>query len=83
VKVLFFARLREVNGSDVVEIADSDCPADVAALRELIAARSSEDLAEALRDANVICAVNQRVASDDTHVSPSDEVAFFPPMTGG
>jgi len=83
VKILLFARLREVHGSDSLEIVDGDCPADVAALREVIADRASADFAEAIRDPNVICAVNQSVARDDTPVGPSDEVAFFPPMTGG
>jgi molybdopterin synthase sulfur carrier subunit len=40
--------------------------------------------AEALGDpAAVRCAVNQDYARDDHPVSASDEIAFFPPVTGG
>ena len=82
-KVLFFARLRELLGSDSLEIADADCPADVAALRQLVCSRVDAELAEAMEDPNVFCAVNQRVVDEDFALAPDQEIAFFPPMTGG
>lgn len=33
--------------------------------------------------ANTLIAVNQEYARLETHVKPGDEVAFFPPVTGG
>lgn len=82
-KVLFFARLRETLGSESLVIGDSECPPDVAGLRALVLSRASGEFSEAFGDANVLCAVNQRVV-DDTHpLTARDEVAFFPPMTGG
>jgi molybdopterin synthase sulfur carrier subunit len=82
-KVLFFARLREALGSDSLAIDDGECPSDVAGLRALVLSRASGEFAEAFGDANVICAVNQRVVDDAHPLSARDEVAFFPPMTGG
>ncbi len=32
---------------------------------------------------NILCAVNQEIASDDVIVGETDEVAFYPPVTGG
>ena len=32
---------------------------------------------------NIMCAVNHEMANEDTKVCESDEVAFFPPVTGG
>jgi molybdopterin synthase sulfur carrier subunit len=32
---------------------------------------------------NILCAVNQEIANDEVVVSDSDEVAFYPPVTGG
>lgn len=32
---------------------------------------------------DVLCAVNREYARSDTPVSDGDEVAFFPPVTGG
>jgi molybdopterin converting factor small subunit len=31
----------------------------------------------------VLCAVNQAMARPDSPISDGDEVAFFPPVTGG
>lgn len=82
-KVLFFARLRELHGSESLEIDDSECPVDVAALRQLISTRVNGDLADAMADPNVFCAVNQRVVDEDFALAADQEIAFFPPMTGG
>lgn len=82
-KVMFFARLRELLGDDSLEIDDKDCPADVAALRTLLRQSVKAELAESLSDPNVLCAVNQKVVNDEHTLASSDEVAFFPPMTGG
>lgn len=82
-KILLFARLREAHGSASLEIEDGECPTEVGALKKLLLARAEGEFAEAMSDPNLICAVNQHVASDGTRVEPSDEVAFFPPMTGG
>jgi molybdopterin synthase sulfur carrier subunit len=83
VKIMFFARLRELLGSDTLEIADADCPIDVAGLRAMLRLSVNPDLADSLADPNVFCAVNQKVVSDDEPLASSDEVGFFPPMTGG
>ena len=32
---------------------------------------------------NIMCAVNHEMANENTKVCESDEVAFFPPVTGG
>lgn len=82
-KILFFARLRDALGREYLELADEACPPRVAELRALIQEQASGEFAEAMADANVFCAVNQRVVSDDHALHVSDEVAFFPPMTGG
>lgn len=82
-KILFFARLREQLGADCVEIPDGDCPVDVGALRKLLRLSVNAELAESLEDPNVFCAVNQKVVGEEHSLVSSDEVAFFPPMTGG
>ncbi|WP_428087025.1 molybdopterin converting factor subunit 1 [Candidatus Thioglobus sp.] len=32
---------------------------------------------------NILCAVNQTIAKDSTQLNNGDEVAFYPPVTGG
>lgn len=75
VKVLFFASLRERVGVGQVTLALTE-PLSVQAIWQ----RSS---GEDGLPANVLMAVNQTYAGADTLVQSGDEVAFFPPVTGG
>lgn len=75
VKVLFFASLREHLGVGQATL-DTSSPLTVQAVWQ----RSSGQ--EAL-PANVLVSVNHSYAGVDTLVQPGDEVAFFPPVTGG
>ena len=83
VKVLFFANLRERlgAGAEVVEIPDS--ASTVAGLR-LHLMRRGGAWEEVLGDMKVVrVAVNQDMAAANAPLKPGDEVAFFPPVTGG
>ncbi|BDX06872.1 molybdopterin synthase sulfur carrier subunit [Planctobacterium marinum] len=78
--VLFFAQLREQLQCDKLELAEQ--PKTVSELRDILAQRSplwKELLASGL----AIAAVNQTISSDDVSLKAGDEVAFFPPVTGG
>jgi molybdopterin synthase sulfur carrier subunit len=83
VKVFFFAALREQVG---VACEDIDLPGEkstIAALRSHLAARGGA-WASALSDKKLLrFAVNQDVARTDATLKAGDEVAFFPPVTGG
>jgi len=83
VKVLFFARLREVLGAPELALPDGVAPRDVASLRGWLIDNGGTALAGALRDPNVFCAVNQCVVEDSHPLEEGDEIAFFPPVTGG
>lgn len=82
VNVLFFAGLREAIGLSAEKV---DLPAgigDVGALRDWLAARG-EPWSALATTRNLRVAVNQQMVGLDAPVSASDEVAFFPPVTGG
>ena len=82
VKILFFAGLREALGTGTEALA---LPADVATvggLRDLLAARG-EPWAALATTRNLRVAVNQQMVGFDAAVKAGDEVAFFPPVTGG
>lgn len=82
-KILFFARLREALGEEnILPPADMN-GASVRELKRWIVEQHSGELRDALSDPNIFCAVNQRVVEDDYLLSQEDEVAFFPPVTGG
>ena len=81
--LLYFAWVREQIGRDSEEIA---LPADVqtvAALLDWLRSRG-DGYAQALEDLSVIrVAVNQEFAAPDHAVTDGDEIALFPPVTGG
>jgi sulfur-carrier protein len=82
-KVLYFAWLRERIGAGEETVSPPEDVATVGALLRWLAARSEEHAA-AFADPSVVrAAVNREHATPDTSVSPDDEVAFFPPVTGG
>jgi molybdopterin synthase sulfur carrier subunit len=81
-KILYFAGLRETIGTGVESI---DLPAGVATLaqlRDCLAARG-ERHAVLLTAKNLRAAVNQKMAGMDGAIADGDEIAFFPPVTGG
>jgi len=82
ITVLYFARLREALGRGSERL---DLPADiktVGALRAHLAGRGGE-WAGALSGPAVRVAVNQVMADAATVLADGDEIAFFPPVTGG
>lgn len=82
VKILYFASLREALGC-ASETVDLPTAVDtVAALRTHLAARG-EAWAALDTHRNLRSAVNHKVAGPEARVAPGDEVAFFPPVTGG
>lgn len=82
IHVLFFARIREELGIDKVSVAPS--PAlTITMLREQLIADHGESWRPVLCADNVIKAVNQEVVEDHHPLADGDEVAFFPPVTGG
>ena len=82
-KVLYFAWLRQRTGVGEEEVSPPDSVRDVAGLVEWLRDRGPGH-AEALSDLSSIrVAVNQEFATLSTEISEGDEVALFPPMTGG
>jgi molybdopterin synthase sulfur carrier subunit len=83
VKVLFFANLREQlgTGAEVVDLPDS--ASTVAGLRMHLMRRGGA-WQNVLSDMKVVrVAVNQDMAAATAPLNPGDEIAFFPPVTGG
>jgi molybdopterin synthase sulfur carrier subunit len=82
IRLRYFASLRETLG-----VADEqlELPAgvgDVAALTGWLRERGGE-WSSALADRQLHIAVNQVISDPDTAIRDGDEVAWFPPVTGG
>jgi molybdopterin converting factor subunit 1 len=82
-KVLYFAWVRQKVGMAEEDIAPPPEVRDVAGLVAFLAARSPGHAAAFADPRQLRAAVNQDFATPDAPVGPGDEVAFFPPVTGG
>jgi molybdopterin converting factor subunit 1 len=80
VSVRLFAVLRERAGSDRMELQLSDGATVADALQALSAIPSLKSLLERIP---VQMAVNRDYASPQTLLSPGDELALIPPLSGG
>jgi molybdopterin synthase sulfur carrier subunit len=75
IRVRYFASLREKMG----RIEDTLVAEDIATVADVWkVVGGGQPLPE-----QILCAVNMEYAGPDTAVGEGDEVAFFPPVTGG
>ena len=81
IHVQYFARYRETLGIGGEQLAWQAELASVDALREHLLARGG--VWAVLAEQNLMCARNQELCSLAEPVQDGDEVAFFPPVTGG
>jgi sulfur-carrier protein len=83
VKVLYFAKLREDLGKASEEVTLPGDVTTVAALRAHLMTRGATWQSALGQGRALRVAVNQEMAEPGTPVRAGDEVAFFPPVTGG
>ncbi len=82
-KLLYFASLREALGCDHEQLSLSADIQTVDRLKDLLAARGEPWTTAFTADAALLVSVNQQMAQADSAISDDDEIAFFPPVTGG
>ena len=78
----YFASLRETLGVDNEQVELPDGVENVAALTRWLQGRD-ERWHSALSNPQLLVAVNQEIMPADTSVHNGDEIAWFPPVTGG
>lgn len=81
ITVLFFAQVRELVGIDQLTL-EAEGHATVEAIRSELSQKGS-NWELALEPGKLLSAVNQTIVGPDFSVHDGDEVAFFPPVTGG
>ena len=82
-KLIYFAWVREKTG---ISEEDINLPSEVSTVSQLVEwlINRGDNYQSAFADLKVIkVAVNQDFVSFDTSIKDGDEVAFFPPVTGG
>jgi len=75
IRVKFFASLKDATGTN-----DAALDFQPGMTVDAVWQQTTQGLA---RNDNVLCAVNMEYVNADQVVADGDEVAFFPPVTGG
>ena len=83
VKILYFAWVRERIGTGEEDVTLPGEVGDIGALVAWLRARSPGHEAAFANPSLVRAAVNQVFARGNAAIAPGDEIAFFPPVTGG
>jgi molybdopterin synthase sulfur carrier subunit len=81
--ILYFASLAETLGARSEKLAlPNDCRS-VADLVALLRARGEPFDSTFDGSTRILVAINQEMSEPDAEIGDSDEIAFFPPVTGG
>jgi molybdopterin synthase sulfur carrier subunit len=83
VTLLYFASLRETLGCSREQVALSGSSETVSSLLDQLRSREGRWTDALAPGKQWRVAVNQQMADLATPIKPGDEVAFFPPVTGG
>ena len=82
-QLMFFARIKEELGCGELQVPWTSDVASLDALQEALCQERGDSWRVVLEQDNMIRAVNHTVVEGDCALSDGDEVAFFPPVTGG
>lgn len=83
IKVLFFAKLREDLGVSGLDVTSSDSISTITDLVDSMSKEQGDDFAELLSSEQVVISQNHEVVNRAATIKDGDEIAFYPPVTGG
>lgn len=82
-KVRFFSLIREALDCEELDLEYAPELITLEEVKSQLISNGGELWQEALRQPNVVHALNHRVVESSHPITDGDEIAFFPPMTGG
>ena len=83
IKILYFARLSETLGISSEEMSLSEDNNSIGSIVTLLRNRGEPFDSAFCGETKVLVAINQEMTDLETTINDGDEVAFFPPVTGG
>jgi len=81
--ILYFASLRETLDTEREHLLLQGQITTIAELKQELAGRSATWQQAFTSGQPLLVSINQQMAADDSPITDSDEIAFFPPVTGG
>jgi molybdopterin synthase sulfur carrier subunit len=83
INLLYFASLKEKLGCGKEQLELSDEIKTVEDLKVLLSQRGASWSESFKSDHSLLVSINQQMANELSNIKNDDEVAFFPPVTGG
>jgi len=85
IKLFYFARLKESlkYSTEDLELSEADGPWTILKLKSLLSKRGDVWGQMLMGKLKVRAAINHELVHDNAAIADGDEVAFFPPVTGG
>jgi len=82
IRVVLFASIRETLGINSLDL-DIEAPITIPEVITHLATTMGPAWADALEEESILVAVNQTMTDYSASLEAGDELAFFPPVTGG
>jgi molybdopterin synthase sulfur carrier subunit len=82
-KILYFASLAETLGTNAEQLELAPDCNTVDDLVEMLRARGEPFAGAFDGSTRILVAINQEMSDPSAEIDPTDEIAFFPPVTGG
>ncbi len=82
-KIIYFSWLKEILGASSENIK---LPSNIKNIENLIRwliTKSIKHKKVFLKSKNIRCAINHQIVNKNSKIKNKDEIAFFPPFTGG
>jgi molybdopterin synthase sulfur carrier subunit len=83
IKVKYFAKYREQLGLSEEQIRCSETRQDIDSLKRLLASRGRNWKSIFENNTQLLVAINQEIIKTNSTLKSGDEVAFYPPVSGG
>ena len=83
IEILYFARIRELLGLTNEQVQLPGESWDIDSLIDHLCHNRDSQWSDVLRQENLLIAVNQAIVKGSHGLCSGDEVAFFPPVSGG
>ena len=82
-KIIYFSWLKEILGTSSEKIKLPSNIKNIENLIKWLSVKSIKHKKIFLKSKNIRCSVNHQIVDKNSKIKNNDEIAFFPPFTGG